>query len=467
MAFFLRHGAATLAAAFTAVAAVPAAAENLRDAFLEAYANNPSLNQQRAEQRSVDEQVPQAKVGLRPSIGVTLSGVYNRTYNSQSFLTPPVGNTGTGSVTFTQPIYTGGRTAAAVRAAEATVYAGREGLRTSEAQTLGAVVQAYEDVRRDELTLAVQNDDLDFLQHQLEEIRARQKVGDVTRTDVSQAEAQLLDTRASIAATRGQLDADRAEYAAVVGHLPGTLAPEAALPGLPKTVDEAFDLVEQSNPSLNQARQTALASKARVDEAKAADRPTITLQAVFGSDGTLVPAYARNYERTIEGEAVINQPIFTGGQNASQIRQAKAEENRDRIGIEVARRNAVESVAQAWSQMLANKSDAETRDQEVVAAQATLDGQRQEYRAGLRSTLEVLIAEQTWRQARITEINARAQVFLSQVGVLGAVGRLEIRYLAPEAEQYDPAKPYHAVENAGGFPWDGALRRLDRVLPLP
>jgi outer membrane protein len=337
-------------------------------------------------------------------------------------------------------------------------------LRTAEAQTLGAVVLAYEDVRRDELTLAVQNDDLEFLRSQRDEIRARQKVGDVTRTDVSQAEAQLLDTRASIAATRGQLDADRAEYAAVVGHLPGTLATEEALPGLPKTVDEAFDLVEQSNPSLNQARQTAQASKARVDEARAADRPTITLQAAFGSNGTLVPAYARNFERTIEGQAVINQPIFNGGQNASQIRQAKAEANRDRIGIEVARRSAVQSAAQAWGQMLANRNDAETRDAEVVAALATLEGERQEYRAGLRSTLEVLIAEQTLRDARIAAVAARRQAYLAEVGVLSATGRLEIRYLAPEAPLYDPAKPYGQIKDAGGLPWDGALRAIDGLV---
>ena len=462
---FIRLGAATLiVVAIAAVAALPTSAETLREAFLEAYANNPTLNQQRAEQRTIDEQVPQAKVGLRPTVGLTLSGVYNRTDNPQGYSTPPLSNTGTGSVTFAQPIYTGGRTAAAVRAAEATVYAGREGLRTAEAQTLGAVVLAYEDVRRDELTLAVQNDDLEFLRSQRDEIRARQKVGDVTRTDVSQAEAQLLDTRASIAATRGQLDADRAEYAAVVGHLPGPLATEEALPGLPKTVDEAFDLVEQSNPSLNQARQTAQASKARVDEARAADRPTITLQAAFGSNGTLVPAYARNFERTIEGQAVINQPIFNGGQNASQIRQAKAEANRDRIGIEVARRSAVQSAAQAWGQMLANRNDAETRDAEVVAALATLEGERQEYRAGLRSTLEVLIAEQTLRDARIAAVAARRQAYLAEVGVLSATGRLEIRYLAPEAPLYDPAKPYGQIKDAGGLPWDGALRAIDGLV---
>ncbi len=464
MALFIRLGATMIVgAAFTMVAALPAAAETLRDAILEAYATSPSLNQQRAEQRSIDEQVPQAKVGLRPSVGLTLSGVYNRAYNSQSFLTPPVSNTGTGSLTITQPIYTGGRTAAAVRAAEATVYAGRDALRTSESQVLGAVVQAYENVRRDEQTLAVQSDDLDFLQHQLDEIRARQKVGDLTRTDVSQAEAQLLDTRAAIASTRGQLEADRAEYAAVVGHAPGSLAPETPLPGLPKTVDEAFDLVEQNNASLNQARDTARASKARVDVARAADRPTVSLQAVFGANGALVPAYARNYERTVQGEAVISQPIFTGGQNASQIRQAKAEENRDRIGVELARRNAIQSAAQAWSQMLANRLDADTRDAEVVAAQATLDGQRQEYRAGLRSTLEVLIAEQTLRDARIAAITARSQAYLAAVGVLSATGRLEIRYLVPEAPLYDPARSYRDVRNAGGLPWDGALRALDGV----
>ena len=466
---FRREFAAALAASAACCGVLdrPAAAETLREAFLEAYAHNPSLNQQRAEQRVTDEQVPQAKSGLRPSVGVSLNGVYNRAYNGQSFLTPPESNNGAAQLTITQPLYTGGRTDADVRAAEASVYAGREGLRASEAQVLAAVVQAYEDVRRDVLTVEVWNADLEFLQKQLDETRARQKVGDLTKTDVAQAEAQLLDSRGSLAEAQGQLDIDRAAYAAVVGHQPGSLAEEAPLVGLPKTIDDAFALVEQNNPSLNQARRSAESSRAKVDAAKAANRPTITVQAVLGSDGTLVPAYARAYERTVEGEVVLNQPLFTGGENESLIRQAKAQENVDRIGIEVARRAAVQSAAQAWGQMLASQRDVETRVAEVVASKTELDGQRQEYRAGLRSTLEVLIAEQTWRQARITEINARAQVFLSQVGVLGAVGRLEIRYLAPEAEQYDPAKPYHAVENAGGFPWDGALRRLDRVLPLP
>jgi outer membrane protein len=307
--------------------------------------------------------------------------------------------------------------------------------------------------------------DIDFLRQQLEETRARQKVGDLTKTDVAQAQAQLLDSQGSMAEAQGQLDIDRANYAAVVGHLPGTLAEEQALPGLPKTVDEAFDLVERSNPTLSQARRTADASKALVDQAKAADRPSVSLQAVFGADGTLTPAYANAYQRSVQGEVVLNQPIFTGGQNASAIRQAQATANRDRIGIEVARRNAIQAAAQAWGQMLSSQKDAETRTAEVVSAQATLDGQRQEYRAGLRSTLEVLIAEQTLRQARIVLIDARAQAYLSKVGVLSAIGRLEIKYLAPEAPLYDPAKPYRQIKDAGGLPWDGALRAVDGAFP--
>lgn len=466
MAFSNRFGAAVMVcAACTAAVSRPARGETLREAVLEAYASSPVLNQQRAEQQSVDEGVPQAMAGLRPNVGLSLNGVYNRVYNNQSFITPSVGNTGTAQIVVTQPIYTGGRTAASIRAAEATVYAGREGLRTSEAQVISSVVQAYEDVRRDELIVEAWLADLDFLTHQLDETRARQKVGDLTKTDTAQAEAQLLDSRGSLAEAQGQLDLDRAAYVAAVGHAPGTLVQEDPLPGLPKTVDEAFDLVEQNNPALSQARQTAAASKAKVDIAKAANRPTLTLQGVFGANGTLVPAYANLAERTVEGEAVISQPIFTGGQNASAIRQAKAEENRDRIGIEVARRGAIESAAQAWAQMLSSQKDAETRKAEVVAAQAQLEGQTQEYRAGLRSTLEVLIAEQTLRQAKIDEISARSQAYLSEVGVLGAIGRLEIRYLVPEAPLYDPAKSYRAIKNSGGVPWDGPLRALDGLAP--
>jgi outer membrane protein len=462
----LRAALAASIASFAGIAS-PTAAETLRDALVEAYARNPTLNQLRAEQRATDELVPQAKTGLRPSVGLSLSGLYNRIYNDQSFLTLPESNTGTAQLVVTQPLYTGGRTSAQVRAAESTVYAGREGLRASEAQVLTAVVQAYEAVRRDVQTIEVLQTDLQYLQHQLDETRARQKVGDLTKTDVSQAEVQLLDSRSTMAEAQGQLEIDRATYLAVVGHRPGALEQEAPLPGLPKTVDDAFGLVEQNNPILTEARRTAESSKAKVDAAKAANRPTVTLQGTFGADGTLLPAYASGFERTVQGEVVLSQPLFTGGENESLIRQAKAQANADQIGIEVARRGAIQAAAQAWSEMLASQRDAAIRRDEVVASKSELEGQQQEYRAGLRSTLEVLIAEQNWRQARLAEINALSQTFQSQVGVLAAIGRLEIRYVAPDAPLYDPATSYRKVENAGGVPWDRALRTLDRTLPIP
>jgi len=455
-------GAAALSAALCTGAA---GAETLRQALIDAYTNNPSLNQQRAEQRSTDEQVPQAKAGLRPSIGVSLTGVYNRTYNALSFLTPPQANNGAAALTASQPIYTGGRTAAAVAAAEQTVYAGREGLRLSEAQILTAAVQAYESVRRDLEALEEWRDDVSFLERQVEEISARKKVGDVTRTDVAQANVQLLDSRASLAEAQGQLEMDNATYVAVIGHAPGQLQNAPALPGLPASIEAAFDMAEDNNPALSQAKRNALAAAARVKQAEAAGRPTITLQASFGSDGALVPAYARQYERTVQGSAVINQPIFAGGQIASGVRQAKAEENAQRIGIEVVRRNTIQATSQAWSQMLASQQDLDVRAAEVVAAEATLEGQRQEYRIGQRSTLEVLVAEQTLRDTRLAAINARYQLYIAQTDLLNAVGRLEIRYLAPEAPIYDPAKPYRAVKDRGGTPWDAPLRALDGAFP--
>jgi len=442
-----------------------AGAETLRQALLDAYSTNPGLDQQRYVQRATDEEVPQAKAGLRPSIGLNLTGAYNRTYNAQSFLTSPESNNGSAALTVTQPLYTGGRTAAAVRAAEDTVKAGREGLRLSEAQLLQSVVQVYQSVRRDLQAIQEWRNDVAFLEHQLDEISARRKVGDVTRTDEAQARAQLLSSRASLADTQGQLESDQAAYSSVVGHPAGQLTDEDPLPGLPATVDVAFDLAEQNNPALSQARLTAAAASARVREAIAAGHPTVSLQASFGADGVLVPAYARQTERTVQGGAVITQPIFAGGQIASGVRQAKAEANAERIGIEVVRRNAIQATSQAWSQMLTSQKDLELRAAEVDAASAALEGQRQEYRAGLRSTLEVLIAEQTLRDARLTAISSRYALYQSQVQVLSAIGRLELRYLIPGAPLYDPAKSYKAVRNAGAVPWDGPLRAIDGAIP--
>lgn len=284
-----RLRAATVFAATSALlaAGVPSVgrAETLAEAISLAYATNPNLQQQRAQQRALDESYVQARSGWRP----TASAQANAGFTYTGFHGASDTNAVNLGLTAAQPLYTGGRTTAAVDAAQADVLAGREGLRGLEAQVLQTVVQYFEDVRRDQQVVAIRRENVIVLQNQLNETQARLEVGQLTRTDTAQAQAQLAQARAQLTSALTQLQISRANYTAVVGQNPGELAPPPTLPGLPTSVDQAFDIAERANAGLEQARVAEQASRYRVAQARAAKRPTVFLQGSVGVAGSIAP----------------------------------------------------------------------------------------------------------------------------------------------------------------------------------
>jgi outer membrane protein len=311
-----------------------ARAESLADAIALAYQSNPTLQAQRAQLRELDETYVQARAGWRPTASANGQAYWSRTdlgkasggqgelvsNGAGGYGVVPGGgayeeNYGTGQLSATQPIYTGGKTAATVKAAEATVLAGRETLRTVEAQIILSAVTAYEDVRLNQQILGIRTDNAGVLRSQLAETQAKFDVGQspITRTDVAQAQAQLANANALLAVAKANLQISRANYAAVVGQNPGDLAAEPALPGLPGAVDQAFDVADANNPALRQAELTEQSSRAKIAEAKAALRPTISATAAIGYQGTLQPFGAQDFDRSISGALNFTQPIFTGG----------------------------------------------------------------------------------------------------------------------------------------------------------
>lgn len=473
--------AATSAAAICAASAVRA--ETLADAIALAYQSNPTLQGQRAEQRALDETYVVARTGFRPTVGVSASAEYERedfgnlggaaTTASGGFVSSTGGghvesNSGGAQLTVTQPLYTGGRTEAGVRAAEATVLAGREGLRSIESGVLQNVVQAYEDVRRDQQIVEIRRNNVDVLASQLDETNTKFQVGQVTRTDTAQAEAQLAASRALLTSAQAQLQISRSEYTAVVGQNPGQLAPEPALPGLPATVDQAFDVAELENPTLKKAVITEQSSRAKVTEARAANRPTISLQGSFGYSGQVQPFDTRDFDRAITATATLTQPIFTGGLNSSNIRAALEQNNADRIGIEAARRQVVQGVSQAWNIMAASHANTGSDEQQVAAARVAFEGSQAEYRAGLRTTLDVLITQQNLRDAELALVQARHDEYVAEASLLNAMGRLEAHALVQGVPLYDPAKSFNKIKHAGAVPWEGLVEGLDSVgAPAP
>jgi outer membrane protein len=437
------------------------AAETLLDAITLAYQTNPALRAQRAQLRSTDEGYVQARSGYGPQIGV--SGQYG--YNNarvESFL-PGHGvndqaSTGTADLTATQPLYTTGATDAAVKGASANVLAAREALRQAEDQLLQNVVTAYMDVRRDRETIQILKDEIVALTGEFNEIKAKGALGAVTKTDVAQSEERLLSAQAQLNLAYGRLNASNAEYLNYVGQSPGELAPEPDLPGLPPAVDQAFEAADHNNPQLLQAVDTERAAREKVNEAKAANGPTVSLK-LDANISPYAPYLQGQYDRSVSASVVFSQPLFTSGMNSSKIRQALDDDNRAMLDIENARRG----VAQAWDQMVSTRGALTIEQRQLAVELIAVEGNRIEERVGQRSTIDLLNAELELANARVSLVQSRHDEYVARAALLSAMGLLELRFLTPGAATYDPVASFKKVEKLGSTPIDGVIAKTDAI----
>jgi outer membrane protein len=466
--------------------AASAAAETLADAIALAYQTNPTLQEQRARQRALDETYVQARTGLRPKAEAAAQVIDRkietnggpRAVDLNSDGVPDVeipvpsasvrSGSSAASVSITQPLYTGGRVTSQITASEADVRAGREGLRQVEAGVLLGVIQAYVDVRRDQERVRIGQETLAVLERQRREAQARFNVGEITSTDVAIAEARLAGARAGLASAQASLAISRANYADVVGQNPGELEPEPSLaPLLPDSLETAFARAEDNNPLLRAAAFSERASSARVALARSQRRPTIGLRGELGYNATEVAGFGNqfgDYDRQVTGAVVVSIPLFAGGLTNSQVRQAGELNNADRMAIERARRDAVRDVSQAWNVLLGARANVVANEEQVRAARSAFDGTRAEVQVGLRTTLDLLNAEQELRRAELDLVTAHRDEYVAAAQVLAAMGDLDAENLTEGVPIYDPGANFDRVSRSWGWvPWEPAVEAIDRL----
>ena len=452
----------------------PASAESLRDAIALAYRTNPSLLAQRANQRALDETVVQARAGLRPSLNVTASANYTRTdsaggavdVDGDGFPDVTAGgvsecDSGSVSIGLSQSLYTGGRISRSISAAEAGVLEGRETLRDVEQQVIVAVVQAYVDVLRDIEILEIRRENLQVLRRQLEEANARFEVGEITRTDVAQSEARLAQAESELASAEAQLSTSRAAYAAVVGQAPANLTAPAPLLAQPADFDDALEVALTRNPALLAAVYNQRQAEESVAQARAAFRPSASLNASYGGSDEL-SGFDPSQSTSFRAGATVTVPLFTGGLNRSRVAQALEQANAAQILVEGERRTVLREASAAYANLLSARAGVTANEEAVRAARVAAEGVRQEQSVGLRTTLDVLNAELELRNAQINLASARRNDYVAQAQLLAAMGSLDGPSLA-DVEAYDPSRNYEQVRDRGGLPWDGAIEALDNI----
>jgi outer membrane protein len=436
---------------------MPALADTIEAALVRAYQNNPQLNAQRATVRFTDENVPQALSGYRPKVAVTASagfqytdtnstvgGNANNVVRTEIHGANPPRSVG---ATITQTLFNGQQTANKTRAAEGQVSGAREALRVLEQTVLLSAATIYMDYLRDSAIVEVQRSNVRVLEQTLKQTRDRFNVGEVTRTDVAQSEAQLAAGKTQLLTAESTLNTTRSNFRRIIGNEPEALAPGSPVDRfLPGTLPSAVDLGLTENPNVTAAMFGIDVSYLQVKVNEGALLPTVTLQVAaqqtYESTMTLFRSFGAS------ATAQLSVPIYQGGAEYSLIHQSKETLAQQRLVLEQTRDQTRANVVTAWGQLVAGKAQVQSAQAQVTASEIALNGVREEAKAGQRTTLDVLNAQQALVNARVALVTAQHDRVVASYSVLNTVGRLSPIVLNLPTTVYDPSVHYHQVRDS-------------------
>ena len=435
-----------LAASSLAFGAPSAAwAETLKQALASTYGYYPALVAQRARLRATDENVPIARSGYLPTIGATGTINYQNTHNR------PDPNNSNGELypqqyqgTIAQNLFNGFQTRNAVNAAEAQVRSGRETLRDTERTVLLQAVTAYMDVVRDTALVGLQESNVQVLSRELKATKDRFAVGEVTKTDVAQAEARRAGAVSQLDLARANLKTSRASYEQVVGHPPSNLhEPTPPEKLLPKSLANSIEVSARENPLVVAALYNEQAARFTVDQIRGQLLPSVDVQASISD--TIEPSrfVKESTQGVVTGRLTI--PLYEGGRVYAQVRQAKHTHVAALQAIEQARTQVQQAVTQAWSQLQAARAQLDSDRKQVEANRTALAGVREEERVGQRTLLDVLNAEQEYLNSQVSLVTDKRNLVVTAYSLLSQIGRLDAGYLNVAAEVYDPEIHYEEV----------------------
>ncbi len=440
---------------FAAVVLFPTSsiAESLRDAMTAAYNNSNLLEQNRALLRAQDENVAVALAALRPQIALSSTITHS---DQATGLGGGGGNlSSTVGISMDLLLYDGGNSALAVEAAKQTVFAARAQLLGLEQQVLLGAVQAYIAVVRDSRVVTLRESNLRLITRELRAARDRFEVGEVTRTDVAQAEARLASGRGQLAQAQGDLAISRELYKAAVGKAPGRLTGIRSLPSLPGSVNAAQGLGERSFPDVLQAQRQIKADELNVARARAATKPRIGFNATAG--------HSNSSDNNSSVSLNMTMPIYQGGQLSAQLRRAQAQVHASRSALSQTVLTTRQNVADSWTQLAVARAQIAASDRQIRAAQVAFDGVREEARLGARTTLDVLDAEQALSDARTNRVINDSNAQLAAFQLLLSMGQLTADALDLPVQRYDPNEYFNAVKSAP-VPSTAQGRKLNRIL---
>jgi outer membrane protein len=440
-----------LASAVLPVAAVfPAHGMSLKEALATAYSTNPQIEAARANARAADEEVAKADAGWRPSLSISGSEGFQHIVTDHPPAPDDDRTLTSGTATLSEPLFRGGRTVAEIRRAKALVRAAQAQLANAEQVVLLDGVTAYMDVVRDTVTLEYRRSNVMVLDDQLNATTIQLNAGAVTQTDVRQTQARLAVARAGLSVAEGNLATSRAKFERVIGRPAESLDAMPQLPNLPGTMDDAINRAVTTSPALVAAQENSRAADYAVDAAVSQLLPQVSLQLQYqyAKNSTIIGVVNQPgvTQRDASAFVQVTVPLYQGGAEYASIRQAKEQRGQLLANVADVDRQVRESTQASWGTFMSAQASIASNELAVQANEAAVMGVIQEQRAGERSILDILNAQQELLGGQISLANAQHDATIAAYQLLAATGQLRAKSLALDAPMYDPSVHYN--ENA-------------------
>ena len=439
---FLAGAAAIAILGFSA----SASAQNIFEALGETYNTNPTLQAERAYLRSVDENVAIAKSGYRPTIALT--GAYRDSSNNieqDGVSTDNDVATTSMAAKFSQPLFNGFSTVNSVKSADQAVRAEQNNLYNVEQSVFLDASVAYLDVVRDTAIVELQKNNEKLLKKRLDETQQRFNVGEVTRTDVSQAKARYSQAKSDRISSEGNLEASKAVYAQIIGSAPETLEePVDIKTFLPTSYDEAMNIALRNNYSIRQAKHLFNAKGYEVYANTGALLPQLSF------DAAATKAKSENDNKLIgdtDSDGVewglnLSIPLYNAGESRARIRQSKHQKWQAQERVLETEREVRATVSSAWEYMKSNEAKILAIKDQVKANEIALDGVQKEEALGNRTILDVLDAYQELLNSNVNEVTASRDYYVSAMQLLLSMGKLTAKDLKLGVDLYDAKDSY-------------------------
>ncbi len=412
----------------------PASSQTLVEAMAVAYESSPVIEAARARLRAADEQAARTHAGKRPSLSLEGDvGLRDREVLGSS-------KPASWGIAVDQVLYRGALFAGIERS-QHVVGSARSALSEVEQHVLLDVAIRYTAVvlARVILDRAVNNEQR--LTTHLEATEDRFRVGLSTLTDVAQARARLAGARADRQRARGDVMTASARFREVVGVSPDNPEQPDLPDDLPASLQEAKARAVGGHPAIQRAVEEERAAWKYAEVIASDLKPSLDLRAEFNRtrDGSFDHAW-RDDVRVLTRFVV---PIYQGGMVSAQIREARQSAAALKQEVHSIRRQVEAGVVGAWQSLMVARAAIEALEEEVAANATALEGVNNEQRAGLRTVLAVLDAEQALFISEVSLARARSQEVTTAYELLAATGRLNARSLGLPVAIYDE-QAYHA-----------------------